>query len=100
MANAPISNESYQQLLVDLGVGGPQVGEKSLNLVDGFHVKDETGNEDIYNYWDVIRRADETYWSPLKGDRKTLYDITEYTIQAKSTQKWMSIAEWFALTGI
>lgn len=97
MANEPITNGSYQQLLVDLGVGGPQVGEKSFNLADGFHVRDEAGTEEVYNYWDVIRRADETYWSPLKGDRKTLYDITDYQIQAKSTGEWMSIADWFAM---
>ena len=46
MANEPITNESYQQLLVDLGVGGPQVGEKSFNLADGFHVQDEAGTEE------------------------------------------------------
>ena len=100
MANEPITNESYQQLLVDLGVGGPQVGEKSFNLADGFQVKDEAGQEETYTYWDVIRRADDTYWSPLKGDRKTSYDITGYTILTKSTQEWLSIADWFALEGI
>lgn len=96
MAHSPITSDTHQQLMIDFGVDGPQVGEKNISLKEGFLVRDESGTEKNYTHWDVIHRADETYWSPLDGDRKTLYDITSYEIKNKKSDQWVSIAEWFA----
>ncbi|WP_258089363.1 hypothetical protein [Weissella fangxianensis] len=95
MANDPITSDTHQQLMADFSVGGPQVGEKNITLKEGFDVRDASGGEQNYTQWDVIHRADETYWSPLNGDRKTLYDITDYAIKSKKSDQWISIAEWF-----
>lgn len=97
MANEPITSESHQQLMLDFSVAGPQIGEKNITLPDGILVRDESGDETSYSHWEVIHRADETYWSPLDGDRKTLYDITDYKIQNKRDNQWLTVAEWFNL---
>lgn len=92
-----IQNDSYQQLLVDLGVAAPVVGEKTFKLETPFHVRDSEGIEHTYQVWDVLKRADDTYWSPLDGERNNLQDITAYMIYVKKTDVWVTMAEWFAL---
>ncbi|QVK11724.1 hypothetical protein [Weissella ceti] len=92
-----IQNDSYQQLLVDLGVAAPVVGEKTFKLDVPFKVRDEAGNEQTYQVWDVLKRADDTYWSPLDGERNNLQDITAYMIYVQKTDVWVTMAEWFAL---
>lgn len=93
-----ITDEAYQPLMIKLGKEGPILEEKTFNIEPGFSVRDENGVETVYTYWDVIYRADKTYWSPLgTADRLTLYNITNYYVLSKSTHEWLSIAEWFAL---
>lgn len=92
-----IQNDSYQQLLVDLGVAAPVVGEKTFKLEQPVKVRDENGHEETYQVWDVLKRADDTYWSPLAGERNKLHDITGYMIYVRKTDAWVTMAEWFSL---
>ncbi|CAM4368952.1 hypothetical protein [Weissella hellenica] len=97
MAKEPITSDNHQQLMLDFGVDAPQIGEKNITLVNGILVRDENNDDKTYFHWEVIHRADETYWSPLDGDRKTLYDITAYKIQNNQNSQWITIEEWFKL---
>ncbi len=96
MTSNSIHNESYQQLLNELTKDKQVIGEKMVTHEPGVKVRDASGEEQVYVNWDVIRRADETYWSVLDGDRKTLYNISDYSVydQADSNQ-WLTVAEWF-----
>jgi len=92
-----VQNDSYQQLLVDLGAVAPVVGEKTFKLDTPFKIRDENGNEQEFSVWDVLKRADDTYWSPLDGERNNLQDITAYMIYVRKTEEWVTIAQWFDL---
>lgn len=97
MTKEPITSDNHQQLMLDCGIDAPQIGEKNITLVDGVLVRDENNKAKTYFHWEVIHRADETYWSPLDGDRKTLYDITDYKIKNKQNDQWLTVEEWFKL---
>jgi hypothetical protein len=98
MALDPIYEESFQALMNRLGEGGPILEEKTFNITPGFEVRNAAGEELVFTYWDVVHRADDTYWAPVKeGDRKTLFDVTDYTVKAKSTDEWMPLPAWFGL---
>lgn len=96
MAANSIHNESYQQLLNELTKDKQIIGEKMLTNEPGIQVRNANGDEERYSNWDVIRRADETYWSFLDGDRKTLYEISDYSVYVPGdTDQWLTVAEWF-----
>lgn len=100
MTEITLHEDAYQTLMNKLGEGGPILGERTLNVADGFLIRDSAGKEASYQYLDIILRADDTYWSPLGAeDRLTLYNISDYTIQAQDDQQWLGIAEWFSRTG-
>jgi hypothetical protein len=96
MAHTAIHEEAYQALMNKLGEAGPILRERSFNVLEGFQVKDSEGTEATYSYFDVVYRADESYWSPLGDeDRLTLYDVTDYQVKDQTTDRWLAMPEWF-----
>ena len=92
-----ISGETFVDLINNLGVS-PLVGEKTFNIQPGFEVRDASGTTYTLPYWDVIRRADDTYWSPLDDEaRKTVYNVTDFQVFSKSTNEWLPMVAWFDL---
>ncbi|MDR3191248.1 MAG: hypothetical protein LBT80_08730 [Lactobacillaceae bacterium] len=92
-----VTGESYVELINNLGVS-PLVGEKTYNTEPGYNVKSAAGEAFLLPYWDVIRRADDTYWSPLdNAERKTVYNVSEFSVQVPASGEWLPIDAWFNL---
>ncbi|MCM0583384.1 hypothetical protein H9L19_05545 [Weissella diestrammenae] len=95
-----ISSDTFVDMINQLANVSPLVGEKTIHQDPGFAVREPNGKTYELPYWDVIRRADETYWSPLDGDRKTIYDVSHFEVQSKKTGDWLPLPKWFAQDGI
>ncbi|WJI90911.1 hypothetical protein [Weissella viridescens] len=90
-----ITNESFQDLIDDLTVDGPVVGEKKFAIDNFFQLKDPEGQTTEFSHIDILRRADETFWMPLETDRHTITNITDYEIFINKSEKWVPIKDWF-----
>ena len=98
MAESVIEEKTYQALMNKLGEDGPILREKTFNVDEPFEVKNESGDIAMYSYWDVVYRADETYWSPLADEsRLSLTDVGAYQVKSKENGNWLSMREWFEL---
>lgn len=89
-----ISAETFIDLINQLGLNSPIVGEKTLHTQPGFQVRDPKHDVKYQlPYWDILRRADESYWSPLDGDRKTVYNVSDFEIFEHD--KWLKVSDWY-----
>ncbi|AEJ23245.1 hypothetical protein PAF15_02000 [Weissella koreensis] len=89
-----ITASTFIDLINQLGFKSPIVGEKTMHTEPGFKVRDPKQQVEYQlPYWDILRRADESYWSPLDGDRKTVYNVTDFEILIN--ENWIPIIEWY-----
>jgi len=95
-----VTSDTFVDMINQLANVSPLVGEKTIHQEPGLSVRDTDGESYLLPYWDVIKRADDTYWSPLDGDRKTIYDVTTFEVQAKATGEWVKMAVWFGMDKI
>lgn len=89
-----ITASTFIELINQLGMESPIVGEKTIHTQPGFKIRDsKRQNEYQLPYWDILRRADDSYWSPLDGDRKTVYNVTNFEILVN--EQWVLISDWY-----
>ncbi|MFL1695960.1 hypothetical protein ACJQWY_03985 [Weissella kandleri] len=88
--------DSFSALINQLSADSLIVGEKTFHTDPGFQVRDPQSSEEIQlPYWDVLKRADDSFWSPLDGDRKTLYDVTTFEVRPNDQTAWQALPVWY-----
>ncbi|KRN75523.1 hypothetical protein IV73_GL000003 [Weissella kandleri] len=91
-----IQADSFIALINQLSADSLIVGEKTFHTDPGFQVRDPQSNEEIQlPYWDVLKQADGSYWSPLDGDRKMLYNVTTFEVRPNDQTAWQAVPVWY-----